>query len=397
MIFDVNKIRYHVVISLIIINLVSCGDAVPPDRYRPDVLPGASRLSDLLGADDRLGFPLVLSPRSFEFPADHGPHNEFRNEWWYVTGNLIGPNNALFGYELTFFRFSLTPQITDEKDSAWQTNQVFIAHFAITDVTGDEFHVAQRYSRGGAGLAGANGDPFRVWLDDWSIRQIDQGGDEPIWQLTAHGDGVDGEQFGVELQLSSRKPPILNGIDGLSQKSAEAGNASYYYSLSRLKSEGSVNIGATSYAVSGFSWLDREWGSSALSAEQQGWDWFALQLSDGNELMFYDIRRNDGSSDRHSAGTWIDSTGNPLHLERQDVSINVFDTWVNDRGDVYPAKWQITIPSRDVSLTVTPVLENQELITNVRYWEGAVDVTGSNGNRSVTGRGYVELTGYADR
>ncbi|HSD70687.1 MAG TPA: carotenoid 1,2-hydratase, partial [Woeseiaceae bacterium] len=226
-----------------------------------------SRLAELLGSDDDRGFAKAVEPRSFAFPRDHGPHPEYRNEWWYLTGNLDDEGGRRFGFELTFFRFALTPS-TPDADSNWRSNQVYIAHLAITDARGEEFHVAQRMSRAALGLAGAQAEPFRVWIDDWEIA-AEENADE--WRLVA------GERdFELDLHLASVKPPALNGTDGLSQKSAEPGNASYYYSISRWQTRGSLRIGSAQFRVSGLSWLDREWSSSALAANQQGWDWFAL-------------------------------------------------------------------------------------------------------------------------
>ncbi len=374
--------------TLILLSLVSCGPGVEEVTEPADVLPGSSRLSDLLSDKGVEGYAKAIEPRLFRFPSDHGPHPDYRNEWWYVTGNLDGEDGERFGFELTFFRFSLSPGSSAFIESSWHTNQVYIAHFAVSDINADQFHVAQRYSRGSAGLAGATAEPFKVWLDDWSIKSVESPG---VWRLQANGDS-----FEIELELVPLKPPVLNGKNGLSQKSAEPGNASYYYSISRLQSDGNIQIADRNYAVSGLSWFDREWSSSALSDEQQGWDWFALQLSDGSELMFYQIRRVDGSVDFLSAGTWIDAAGNTIELDNGEVSISVKDYWRSERGGRYPAAWAIQIDSLDTTLNVTSAMADQELATNVRYWEGAVDVSGTSSKRKVTGRGYVELTGYVE-
>jgi predicted secreted hydrolase len=209
------------------------------------------------------------------------------------------------------------------------------------------------------------------------------------WELTASTDGLS-----LQLSLIADKPPVLNGTDGLSQKSAAPGNASYYYSISRLRSEGSLQIGGQAHTVSGVSWLDREWSSSALAADQQGWDWFALQLSNGSDLMFYNIRKNDGSQDEYSAGTWISKEGEARHLGRNDLSLTVTGEWESADGGTYPARWEISVPELDLLLTVIPLIDDQELFTTVRYWEGAVDVTGYKNHVAIEGRGYVELTGY---
>jgi len=344
----------------------------------------------------------AADPESFRFPADHGPHPGFRNEWWYLTGNLNGEQGQRFGFELTFFRFALSPGVAGavprgaepQPVSNWRTNEVFIAHFAVTDEKNQQFHVAQRFSRGALGLAGAQGSPFKVWVEDWSIREL-QDQDEIAagtiqWELKASA-----QDFTLHLNLTSEKQPVLNGINGLSQKSATPGNASYYYSISRLRSKGTLQVAGQNHTVSGLSWLDREWSSSALDAGQQGWDWFALQLSDGSDLMFYSIRRNDGSQDEHSAGTWISRNGEVRHLSRDEVEIVVTGEWESPEGGTYPSGWEIRVPGLELLLAVKPLMDDQELFTTVRYWEGAVNVSGQRNEQAIEGRGYVELTGYA--
>ena len=351
------------------------------------VEPPTSQLADLLGSDADPAFARALAPRAFAFPQDHGPHPEFRNEWWYVTGNLDDEDGQRFGFELTIFRFALAPT-APVSSSAWRTNQVYIAHLAVTDAGNEEFHVAQRYARGAVGLAGAQATPFRVWIDDWEMTgQADTG----TWRLRAND-----TDFGVDLELTALKPPVLNGIDGLSQKSADPTNASYYYSITRMHTEGSLRIGEHDFSVSGLSWLDREWSTSALAANQVGWDWFALQLADGSELMIYGMRLQDGSRDPASAGTFIDVGGTAWHLGVEDFEITVLDEWASPEGGNYPSRWLLQVPRLDLEMTVTPVSSDQELFTTVRYWEGAVDVAGEYNRLPVEGRGYVELTGYAE-
>ena len=349
--------------------------------------PAPSELARLLGGDDE-GFSKALTPRSFEFPADHGPHPEFRNEWWYVTGNLDAEDGRRFGYELTIFRFSLSPQ-SKSSPSAWRSNQVYIAHLAVTDARGDRFFVSQRYSRGALGLAGAASDPFRVWIDDWSIREDEDAPDG--WRLSAHGD-----DFGVDVRVEPLKPPVLNGDAGLSQKSADPGNASYYYSMTRLQTRGRIHVDGREFEVGGLSWLDREWSTSALAPEQVGWDWFALQLSDGSDLMFYQLRTRDGRQDPMSAGTLTSPDGAATHLRAEEVTIRVEEEWDSPAGGSYPSAWTLELPSRGMTLRIAPVIADQELFTTVRYWEGAVDVAGERDGEPVSGRGYVELTGYAE-
>lgn len=357
---------------------------------------GSPRLSSVLSDPQAQGYAQASEPRRFSFPADHGPHPGYRNEWWYVTGNLDARDGRRFGFELTLFRFALAPQEDDAAASAhasaWRTRQVYVAHFAVTDAAGRQFRFAERYARGALGLAGAAAEPFRVWVEDWWLKAFAgaQEGADGAWLLHASTD-----DFAVTLTLEPRKPPVLNGVDGLSRKSAEPGNASYYYSVPRLAARGTVRVADDVHDVSGLAWLDREWGSSALADDQEGWDWFALQLADGSELMFYRLRRDDGRTDPMSAGTWIPARGASVPLTADDVTLTARDFWESPRGGRYPVTWTLAVPRLDLELRIDPVLRDQELATSVRYWEGAVDVTGRRGDAGVEGRGYVELTGYA--
>ncbi|MDJ0916556.1 MAG: lipocalin-like domain-containing protein [Woeseiaceae bacterium] len=357
--------------------LVAADDAAASSR---------SELAGLLGAGESGEFARAVDPRTFSFPADHGPHEAFRNEWWYFTGNLDSEDGRRFGFELTIFRFSLSPDPV-AADTEWRTNQVYIAHFAVTDADGDAFYAAEKSARGALGLAGAQADPFRVWIDDWEILGVD----DDTWRIVAGH-----EDFAVDLELTALKPPVLNGDAGLSQKSDEPGNASYYYTMPRWRTDGAIRIGKDVHAVSGASWLDREWSTSALADDQQGWDWFALQFADNTELMFYGLRKTDGTQDPLSSGTWINADGSSEKLTREQVTAEVTKLWESPRGGVYPAGWRISIEDKSLFVEVTPVIADQELSTIVRYWEGAVDVSGTRDGEPIEGRGYVELTGYAE-
>ena len=345
-----------------------------------------SRLSELLDAD-AAGFAKALTPREFSFPQDHGPHPQFRNEWWYVTGNLDDASGRRFGFELTIFRFSLTPE-PPEQDSAWRTNQVYIAHLALTDADRNRFYVAERFSRGALSLAGAQAEPFRVWIDDWEIAAD---GDSDLWLIRAAGD-----EFALDLELRPLKQPVLNGEQGLSRKSSSTDSASYYYSITRLGTEGVLTVAGVKYEVSGLSWLDREWSTSALAPDQVGWDWFSLQLDDGTDLMLYNIRRTDGTADGKSSGTITFADGASRGLQQEEFGIVVNDTWDSPEGGTYPSRWTISVPAQGLEIEISPVIADQELFTTVRYWEGAVDISGTRHGEPVSGRGYVELTGYAD-
>jgi predicted secreted hydrolase len=357
-----------------------------PSLVGADESRAASQLSQLLSEEDEAGFAKALTARQFTFPDDHGPHEAFRNEWWYITGNLDDEEGRRFGFEITIFRFSLTPS-PPVADSAWRTNQVYIAHLAVTDADGDRFLVAERYSRGALGLAGARAEPFRVWVDDWAIFSA---GDGDAWAVRAADD-----EMALDLELTPLRQPVLNGDAGLSRKSSSIDSASYYYSITRLQTKGTLSIDGRDYAVSGLSWLDREWSTSALAADQVGWDWFALQLADGTDLMLYNIRKQDGSADKSSSGTITFPDNRSERLNPSDFEILVRDTWTSPEGGAYPSRWTVRLPERNLELDIVPVIADQELFTTVRYWEGAVDITGRRDDRAVSGRGYVELTGYA--
>lgn len=354
---------------------------------------------EVLRAADQAGFEQVLAPHDFEFPQDHGPHPGFRQEWWYVTGHLRAADGEQFGFELTFFRVSLRPAPAAGSEvpagaSAWRTRQVYAAHFAITDVSRKRFFNAARYARDALGLAGAQAEPFAVHVNDWSLGQA-PGSAQPAappldWRLQA----ADGD-YRLQLALRTQQTPVLNGDAGLSRKAAGPGAASYYYSMPRLQASGSLTREGRTLPVAGLAWLDREWGSGSLGAQQQGWDWFALDLDDGSAIMFYALRDRDGRRDVHSAGTYVDAAGHASALGSDDVLIEVLRHWDSPRGGRYPAQWNLRIKSQDLQLQLTPVLADQELSTRPRYWEGAVRVTGRRGAAAVSAQGYVELVGYA--
>lgn len=345
---------------------------------------------DTLSENADNGFRRVMAPRPFSFPIDHGPHNDYRAEWWYFTGNVDTREGRKFGYELTFFRFALTPE-ENRSPSAWRTNQLYMAHFALTDAAANDFHAFERFSRGAARLAGSSSERLNVWLYDWSISPVD-GEDFPVRLKAASND------IAIDLTLTATKPVVLQGKRGFSQKSSEPGQASHYYSYTRLPTTGTIRVGTSKYRVEGASWMDREWSTSALSAQQAGWDWFALQLSSGDDLMFYRFRRKDGQPDRYSAGTLVDERGATVPLQYNDVSIQELETWKSPRsGAVYPSKWRLIVPKHRLELALVPLIPNQELDVAFKYWEGAVSIKGVYKGQAVSGRGYVELTGYIEQ
>ena len=355
----------------------------------PAPSPPPASVTALLGGEGPGGFARATAPRDFRFPDDHGPHPEFRHEWWYFTGNLRAPGGRRFGYQLTFFRFALSPDAAD-RGSRWATNQAYMAHFAVTDAQGNRFRFFERTGRGALGIAGATARPFRVWLDDWSAEGADAS-TLPIRLRAAEGG------TSVDLVLDSAGPIVLQGDRGLSRKGAAPGNASYYYSMTRLATRGNVLVEDTSLPVEGSSWLDREWGTSSLEKGQSGWDWFALQLSDGRDLMFYRLRRGDGGADPFSAGTLVLPDGSFRPLSPDDVRVEILEHWRSpESGARYPSRWRLRLPTEGLELEVVPRVADQELRTAVRYWEGAVGVRGTARGKPVEGDGYVELTGYGE-
>lgn len=340
-----------------------------------------------LGGDANAGYQRAYQPRPFVFPADHGPHPEFRNEWWYVTGNLTDASGREFGYQLTLFRIALAPT-APIADSAWRTNQVYMGHFALTDVADNRYRAFERFSRGAMKLAGAQAAPLRVWLEDWELAST---GPEPFpLRVRAHQDDI-----AVDLLLDTAKPLVLQGERGLSQKSAEPGNASYYYSLTRLPTRGTISLNGQIFTVSGASWLDREWSTSALGPEQSGWDWFALQLDDGRDVMFYRLRRKDGGVDPFSKGMLVAADGSARVLRWNEADLQPLGAWTSPHtGDRYPAGWRLRVPTEKLDLTVTPKIADQEMRLTVRYWEGAVAVHGHASDRELQGQGYLEMTRF---
>ncbi len=325
----------------------------------------------------------------FAFPRDHGAHPDFRTEWWYFTGHLKSPAGEGFGYELTFFRVALQKP-SSPGGSAWRADTVYFAHLALTAPQRRTFLFRELARRGAMGLAGAAAGRLKVWVDDWQAQETDG-----KIHLKAQTEGL-----GLNLILTPQKPPVLHGDGGYSRKAAGKDVASHYYSITRLETRGKVTLNGQDLEVTGSSWLDREFGSSQMSPEQAGWDWFALQLADGADIMLYLMRGKDGRPDPASSGTLVDPQGKTRHLTLADFAIEAAGKWTSPHSKAsYPAGWTVTIPGAGYRLTLTPTLADQELRTGgalkLIYWEGQVQVTGSRGEEPVTGNGYVELTGYA--
>ena len=333
-------------------------------------------------------FARAEAPIPFEFPKDHGAHNDFQTEWWYYTGNLATESGRRFGYQLTFFRRAVVPpEMRIDRPSDWSVEQVYLAHFSLTDVQTGQFYANEKIGRGSASLAGAVGEPaYQVWLDEWQVVQV--GENEYLIQAKT-------DQVAVELQLINRKGEILQGEEGYSRKGEEAGNASYYISQTRLETRGKITVSDIDYTVSGLSWMDHEFSTSALGEDQVGWDWFSLQLNNDTEIMLFTLRKEDGSIDRFSSATLILADGRAQRFNANQFIVEVKEQWLSPKtGAVYPSRWQIFIPEVDILLDVRPLIPDQELVVSYIYWEGAVFAQGNMGDQAVSGYGYVELTGY---
>jgi predicted secreted hydrolase len=325
--------------------------------------------------------------REFRLPVDHGPHFDYETEWWYYTGNVAAEDGRPFGFQLTFFRRGVSPGPPPDGPGL-RTNQIYFAHLALADVAGRRHEFFERFSRGAAGLSGATSEPFQVWLEDWRADGVAEDGSSV--RLRAR----DGD-WGLELELSATKPLVLHGDRGLSSKSTEPGNASYYLGYTRMNARGQVSAGGPPLAVQGTAWFDHDWSTSALGPGAVGWDWFSLQLGDERELMYFQIRREDGSVEPVSGGTLIDKDGGTRRLGAGEVTIEVLDRWKSASGALYPVRWRIVSAAADVDLEVDRRLDDQELRTSFTYWEGAVSLRGTSQGRAVQGAGYVEMTGYA--
>jgi predicted secreted hydrolase len=333
----------------------------------------------------------ALPGRKLSFPADHYSHPDFKTEWWYYTGHLQTESGKHYGYQATFFRFGVRDRQTELKEKPLFT-ELYMAHFALSDIVSNKFLFRERINRGYGDRAGAATDRYRVWNEDWKVE-----GDDKDHKVYVSDRGTT-----LQLALKSLKPAVLHGQNGLSQKGEGEGRASYYYSLTRMQTEGYLTIDGKKEKVRGLSWMDHEFGSNQLSEDQVGWDWFSIQLDNQTELMLYLMRRKDGSIDPYSSGTLVNANGTTKHLALKDFRIEVLDRWKSPKsGGNYPMKWKIAIPSEAIELEITPAFPDQELITNrstrVTYWEGAVRIIGKFGKTPIKGAGYAEMTGYAGR
>jgi predicted secreted hydrolase len=324
----------------------------------------------------------------YQFPRDHFNHPDFQTEWWYYTGNLKSADGRRFGFELTFFRQAVSRD--PAKTATWDVQDLYVAHLALSDLDGGKFYHVERTNRSGPGIAAANKSLGRIWNGNWQIQW--RGNDQEI-------KAVD-QRFQLHLTLHPEKPPVVHGENGVSQKANGPGRASHYISFTRLATSGAIDLGSREIEVSGSSWMDHEFFTHQLEPEQSGWDWLSLQLDDDTEVMLFHIRRKDGSIDSHSAGTYVDAKGKTMHLCSSDFRMeSVAEKWTSPRtGAAYPIHWSIAIPRLGIALEAKTPLASQELTGKTKlapnYWEGAVILAGTRTAKTISGVGYLEMTGY---
>ncbi|HKL46502.1 MAG TPA: lipocalin-like domain-containing protein [Roseovarius sp.] len=322
-----------------------------------------------LGTDAE-GFAKPRPDPVFRFPADHGPHPEYRIEWWYLTANLDGPDGTPYGLQWTLFRSALAPGEAE----GWTSPQIWFAHAAVT--TPEQHMATERFARGGIGQAGVEAAPFRAWIDDWTLEGPD------FDTLTLRASGPD---FSYDMSLSAEGPLVFHGAEGFSVKSAK-GQASYYYSQPFFRIEGTLRLPETEVAVTGNAWLDREWSSQPLADTQSGWDWFSLAFKDGAKLMGFQLRQTDGS--QYSAATWITADGTTTAYRDGAFAAKPLAT-SDVAGRAVPTEWRVLLPDRGVDVTVSALNPQAWMDLTIPYWEGPVRFSGSH-----EGRGYLEMTGY---
>ena len=347
-------------------------------------------LSTAMGDTKNEDFEKAIEQRKFIFPQDHGSHTKFKTEWWYFTGNLVSAEGEEFGYQFTIFRTALSKN-KNNRSSDWNSNQIYMSHFAVTDISQNKFYFQERFSRDGNKLAGAQINPLKIWLEDWQVVQV---GDKYIFDLPVLSIKAKTEKVEINFNLESIKPFVLQGNNGLSQKGRQIGNASYYYSYTRLKTSGKIVLEGKEFKIAGYSWMDREWSTSALSDDQKGWDWFALQMDDNTEIMYYQMRKTDGTPDIFSKGVIVNQNSTSESIKKEDVVLKIMGDWKSSDGTIYPSGWNLKIPSKNIDLNISPAVKNQLMDVTIKYWEGSVKIEGTKKGSPITGRGYVELTGY---
>lgn len=324
----------------------------------------------------------------YAFPRDHFNHPEFQTEWWYYTGNVKASDGHRFGFELTFFRQALDRD--SSKTNTWDAHDLYLAHLALSDLDGGQFFHVERTNRAGPGIAGVSQPQGRIWNGNWQIS----------WRADSQDLQAIDDRFTLNLSLRSAKPPVIHGLNGVSQKAEGRGRASHYISLTRLITTGEISLLGRNFKVTGASWMDHEFFTHQLASNQVGWDWMSVQLNDNTELMLFHIRRRDGSIDPYSSGTFVDAQGDATHLLETDFTLESNGKiWQSPATHAkYPMEWKISVPKLGIALTARPLLPSQELTGALKwvptYWEGAIELAGRTRSADAQAVGYLEMTGY---
>jgi predicted secreted hydrolase len=323
------------------------------------------------------GFATVTPGKTFAFPADHGPHPDFRIEWWYVTANLRDSAGVAYGAQWTLFRQAMSAGAQQE---GWANQQIWMGHAAVTRA--DTHRFSEAFARGGVGQAGVEAKPFRAWIDQWQMRGLDGMSDAAIAPLELNASGAD---FSYALRLDSDRPLVLQGDAGYSRKS-ERGQASYYFSQPYFRATGSITIDDKPVTVTGQAWMDREWSSQPLASDQTGWDWFSLHLNENRKLMLFRLRQADGHD--YFSGNWIEPDGHSREIGFADIRMTPTASIEIEKRRV-PIAWNIEIPARGLKIACVPLNARSWMATSFPYWEGPISFSGSH-----AGVGYLEMTGY---
>ena len=362
-------------LSLGLLSLWGCDKADPNS---------AQNMGSILGGSSEQQsdqFSPVIKGVELTFPKDHQAHPNFRHEWWYLTANLIDEDGNALGVQWTQFRFAAAPEnsVEQTKQTAWQSQQIYMAHSAVT--TEDKHYADEKWSRDQAELAGVSTSPFRVYLDDWQWTSST----DDLFPATLNANS---EQFGYSLTLTSDAPYQKQGEQGYSTKSSDGKVASYYYSQPFINVSGDVTIDGVTHQVSGKGWIDREWSSQFLLDSQQGWDWFALRLSDETSLVVFQLRNSATGEASYAHARLMQQDGSGTAISQQDITLTATKQTVIDGRD-YPTEWQISIPTKNIELTVLALNPKAKMPLSVPYWEGPISIKGTH-----SGSGYMELTGY---
>ncbi|MEZ9871786.1 lipocalin-like domain-containing protein [Vibrio sp. 10N.261.51.C6] len=369
------------VLTLGILLLLGCEESTQPSAQNMGSILGTGKQTDDETQKETDQFTPVVKGIDIAFPADHQAHPDFRHEWWYLTANLIDEEDNVLGVQWTQFRFAAAPHESGNstKETTWQSQQIYMAHSAVT--TKNKHYADEKWSRDQAELAGVSDSPFRVYLDDWQWTSTT----DDLFPATLVANSG---QFGYSLKLTNNAPYQKQGEQGYSTKSSDGKVASYYYSQPFINVSGEVTIDGVTHQVSGKGWIDREWSSQFLLDSQQGWDWFALRLSDETSLVVFQLRNSTTGKASYSHARLMNQDDSGIAIKQQDISLTAIKQTKIDGRD-YPTEWQVSIPSQQIELTVSALNPNAKMPLSVPYWEGPIMIKGSH-----SGSGYMELTGY---